>query len=168
MNLDAAQTLVRELGRELGGVGGEYEMDARGEAFLVLDDNLPVLIRHVEAVVVVAVIVARDVDDRDPSLFGTLMDYQFMGLRTNGFGLSWNPSTECLQLAAHLRGEPDVKDLADLLSTLLVTGLEVRDELATLMAYRKSLLEGMADQAEEQPLAPTAAVPTSGYASIRG
>jgi hypothetical protein len=168
MKLEAAQSLVKDLGKELGGTGTEYQLDDHGEALLVMDDNLPLLIRHVDEVMVLAVIVAQGVDGQDPTLFGTLMDYQFMGLRTNGFGLSWNPSTECLQLSAHLRGEPSVTDLATLLSTILTTGMEVRDELATLIAFRRSLQAEMAADDAADGRAEPVALQGSSFASIRG
>lgn len=141
MNLELAQALVRQLGPALGGTTSSYTMDDNGEVQLVMDDSLPILIRFADPVLIIAAIVALDIEPSEPDLFVTLMDYQYMGLRTNGYTLSWNGGTSALQLSSHLRGEPDVSALVEELSTFIETATEVRDELETIVAYQRTVRE---------------------------
>lgn len=151
MNLELAQALIRQFGAALGGTTSTYTMDDNGEVQLVMDDSLPILIRFADPVLIIAAIVATDVEPSEPDLFVTLMDYQYMGLRTNGYTLSWNGGTSALQLSAHMRGEPDVTVLVDELSTLIETALEVREELATIIAYQRTVRERAGVDLDDAP-----------------
>ena len=119
MTLDQAQQLIAELGIELGGDAKTYVMDDHGEVNMVFEGDMPVTIRFHESTLIVAAIVATEVDMDDPGLFATLMDYQFMGIRTYGAVLSWNPSTNCLLLSRQIHAEPSGEQLAMELNILL-------------------------------------------------
>lgn len=148
MNLAQTQQLITQLGVELGGTGQTYQMNERGEIDLNFQDQLPVHLRYHEGTLILSSIVATDVDLQNPELFPNLMDYQFMGMRTFGCVLSWNSGSDCLLLSRQLHGEPDVRQLAHELSTLLKASLQVSDELKPLIDGEFSLIEPPADAAD--------------------
>jgi hypothetical protein len=155
MNLDQAQRLISQLGSELGGDASSYSLDEHGEVSLVFEADMPVSIRFHADTLILASVIATDVNLDEPGLFATLMDYQFMGIRTYGAVMSWNPSTNCLLLSRQLYGEPSAEQLAHELSILLKTSVEVRDELEPLLTGEWSLKEdGNADAAAGAPALP--------------
>ncbi|MEI7783438.1 MAG: type III secretion system chaperone [Betaproteobacteria bacterium] len=149
MNLEQAQQLIRELGVELGGQSDSYTLDEQGEANLVFDDEVPVLIRFADPTLVLACAIAVDVRADDPGLFATLMDYQFMGLRTFGCVLSWNSAADSLVLSRQLHGEPTSAQLAHELNILLRAGREVREDLLPLLEGDLAFASGEEDSAEQ-------------------
>ena len=153
MTLDQAQQLIAELGIELGGDAKTYVMDDHGEVNMVFEGDMPVTIRFHESTLIVAAIVATEVDMDDPGLFATLMDYQFMGIRTYGAVLSWNPSTNCLLLSRQIHAEPSGEQLAMELNILLKSSVQVRDELGPLLAGEWSLADD-ADQGADVEAGP--------------
>lgn len=153
MTLDQAQQLIAELGIELGGDAKTYVMDDHGEVNMVFEGDMPVTIRFHESTLIVAAIVATEVDMDDPGLFATLMDYQFMGIRTYGAVLSWNPSTNCLLLSRQIHAEPSGEQLAMELNILLKSSVQVRDELGPLLAGEWSLADD-ADQGADGEAGP--------------
>ena len=82
MNLDQAKQLLSQLGPVLGGDTSTYQMDDTGEAHLVFEDRLGVMIRHYRSVLIVACAIANNLSDEDPGLFSSLMGYQYLGERT--------------------------------------------------------------------------------------
>jgi hypothetical protein len=103
---------------------------------------------------VIGAIVAEHVA-ADAKYFGALMEYQWMGIRTGGAALAWNPEAETLVLwesapAADLTAD----SLRRRLEHLISNGLRVRDELAR---YRGERLEirGRHDDRDESALAST-------------
>jgi hypothetical protein len=134
MNHDQAKQLLAQLGTELGADANTYGFDDHGEVNLVFDDDLPVNIRFHEDTLILATVIARDVGLDNPGLFATLMDYQFMGIRTYGCVLSWNPSSDCLLLSRLLYGDPTVNQLTVELNVLLKASTEVRDELQPVVS----------------------------------
>lgn len=139
MNLDQAQQLISQLGVELGGNAQTYQMNERGEIDLSFQDQMPVQLRYHEGTLILSSIVATEVDLQNPELFPTLMDYQFMGMRTFGCVLSWNSGSDCLLLSRQLHGEPDARQLAHELSILLKASLQVSEELKPLIDGEFSL-----------------------------
>lgn len=140
MNIDKAQELVSQLGVELGGDANSYVMNDQGEVDLVFEDNLPVQIRFLEPALIVSSVVSSDLPAEDPGLFATLMDYQFMGIRTFGCVLAWNSEADNLVLSRMLHGDITSAALAEELSLLLRATREVQEDLQPLLAgdYRIS------------------------------
>jgi hypothetical protein len=155
MNIDKAQTLVNQLGAELGGDANSYVMNDQGEVDLVFEDNLPVQIRFFEPTLIISSILASDLPAEDPGLFATLMDYQFMGIRTFGCVLAWNSEADNLVLSRMLNPDIDSAALAEELSLLLRATREVQEDLQPLLAGDYRLEEEMP---EEQP--PADFIPT--------
>lgn len=141
MNLEQAQQLVRDLGVELGGSPDSYSMDQDGKLNLVFNDDLPVEIRYEDETLILACVIANDVDMRDPGLFATLMDYQFMGIRTFGCVLSWNSANDTLLMSRLLHSEPTVQQLAHELNILLRAADQVGRELEPLLDSDLSLYD---------------------------
>ncbi len=141
MNLEQAQELIRKLGVELGGSGDSYHMDQDGKLNLVFNDDLPVEIRYEDETLILACVIANDVDMRDPGLFATLMDYQFMGVRTFGCVLSWNSANDTLLMSRLLHSEPTVQQLAHELNILLRAADQVGRELEPLLDSDLSLYD---------------------------
>jgi hypothetical protein len=133
MNIDQARQLIAQLGTELGGNASTYSMDDHGEVNLAFDNDMPVNIRFHEETLILATVIANDVSLDDPGLFATLMDYQFMGIRTYGCVMSWNPSSDCLLLSRQLYAEPTAHQLAVELNILLKASNEVHEELQPLL-----------------------------------
>ena len=109
MNHDQAKQLLAQLGTELGADATTYGFDDHGEVNLVFDEDLPVNIRFHEDTLILATVIARDVGLDNPGLFATLMDYQFMGIRTYGCVLSWKnprPAIACCCLACCMATPP--------------------------------------------------------------
>ena len=149
MNIDKAQQLVSQLGLELGGDANSYVMNDQGEVDLVFEDNLPLQIRFLEPTLIISSIVASDLPAEDPGLFATLMDYQFMGIRTFGCVLAWNSEADNLIMSRMLHGDITSAALAEELSLLLRATREVQEDLQPLLAgdYRIS------EDTEEEPSA---------------
>lgn len=141
MNLEQAQQLVRDLGVELGGSSENYNMDAQGRLNLVFNDDLPVEIRYEDETLILATVIAEGVNLRDPGLFATLMDYQFMGIRTFGCVLSWNSANDSLLMSRLLHSEPTARQLAHELNILLRAADQVGRELEPLLDGDLSLYE---------------------------
>ena len=149
MNIDKAQQLVSQLGLELGGDANSYVMNDQGEVDLVFEDNLPLQIRFLEPTLIISSIVASDLPAEDPGLFATLMDYQFMGIRTFGCVLAWNSEADNLIMSRMLHGDITSAALAEELSLLLRATREVQEDLQPLLAgdYRIS------EDTDEEPSA---------------
>ena len=141
MNLEQAQQLIRDLGVELGGSPDSYGMDQDGKLNLVFNDDLPVEIRYEDETLILACVIANDVDMRDPGLFATLMDYQFMGVRTFGCVLSWNSANDTLLMSRLLHSEPTAQQLAHELNILLRAADQVGRELEPLLDSDLSLYD---------------------------
>ncbi len=134
MNLDQAKQLLSQLGPVLGGDTSTYQMDDTGEAHLVFEDRLGVMIRHYRSVLIVACAIANNLSDEDPGLFSSLMGYQYLGERTAGAVLSWNADTDSLMLSRMLSGEPSASDLMRELNLLLRTADVVREDIQPLLS----------------------------------
>ena len=148
MDLQHAQHLVSQLGVELGGDSQTYQMDANGEAHLIFEDNIGVMIKHEATVLVLACTLAEDVSDNDPGMFATLMAYQYLGLRTVGAVLSCNPESDTLVLSRMLFGEPTAAALSAELTLLLQTGTAVRDEIQPIL---DGVFDDVGDDAADRP-----------------
>jgi hypothetical protein len=133
MTLDQAQKLVSQLGTQLGGDSSTYSMDEQGESNLVFDGNTGVIIKHFENCLVLATSLAQGIDLEEPGLFPTLMDYQFLGLRTYGHVLSWNSNSDSLLLSRHIHGDCSVADLVLHLETLLRVTERVKEDISDIM-----------------------------------
>lgn len=133
MTLDQAQKLVSQLGTQLGGDSSTYSMDEQGESNLVFEGNTGLLIKHFGEVLIVAVSLANDIDLDDPGLFPTLMDYQYLGIRTYGCVLSWNSDADALVLSRQLEGNPTVAELDQQLEILLRARAEILENLESLL-----------------------------------
>jgi hypothetical protein len=133
MTLQEAQNLVSQLGTQLGGDSSTYIMDENGESNLVFEGNTGVLIKHFENCLIVASSVAQDIDLEEPGLFASLMDFQFLGLRTYGHVLSWNGNSDTLLLSRHIHGQCTVSELSDHLETLLRVTERIREDLAQIL-----------------------------------
>jgi len=155
MNIEKAQELVSQLGVELGGDANSYTMNEQGEVDMVFEDNLPVQIRFLEPTLIVSSIVASDLPADDPGLFATLMDYQFMGIRTLGCVLAWNSEADNLVLSRMLHGDITSVRLAEELSLLLRCTREVQEDLLPLLEGDYRIAE---ETTEEQP--PADFIPT--------
>ncbi len=134
MNLDQAKQLVSQLGPALGGDTSTYQMDDSGEAHLVYEDRLGVMIKHHRTVLIVACTIANNISDEEPGLFAALMGYQYLGERTVGAVLSWNADTDSLMLSRMVFGEPSASDLIRELNLLLSTAEVVREEIQPLLS----------------------------------
>ena len=134
MNRDQAVALVSELGLELGGDPSTYSMDDAGEAHFVFKENVGVMIKHEESVLVVACTLETIIRDDDPTVFAGLLGYQFLGLRTLGAVLSWNASANSLVLSRLLFDEPTAADLARELAVLLRVADRVREEIQPILS----------------------------------
>lgn len=145
MNRDQAVALVSQLGLELGGDPSTYAMDDDGEAHFVFKDNVGVMIKHEESVLVLACTLETRIRDDDPAVFAGLLDYQFLGLRTLGAVLSWNASANSLVLSRLLFDEPTAADLARELAVLLRGADRVREEIQPIL--NGSFSAGASDEA---------------------
>lgn len=134
MNLDQAKQLVSQLGPVLGGDTSTYQMDDSGEAHLLFEERVGVMIKHHRSVVIVACTLAKNLSDEEPGLFSALMGYQYLGERTVGAVLSWNADTDSLMLSRMLSGEPSATDLMRELNLLLSTADVVREEIQPLLS----------------------------------
>jgi hypothetical protein len=157
MNLEQAQQLIRELGVELGGNPDSYSMDERGILNLVFNDDMPVEIRFEDETMILACVIAQGVDMSDPGLFATLMDYQFMGIRTFGCVLSWNSSNDSLLMSRLLHSEPSARQVAHELNILLGAADQVGRELEPLLDGDLSLYK--LDEEEDAGASDDAAPP---------
>lgn len=133
MTLDQAQKLVSQLGTQLGSDASTYTMDEQGESNLVFDGNTGVIIKHFENCLVLATSLAQGIDLEEPGLFPTLMDYQFLGLRTYGHVLSWNSNSDALLLSRHIHGDCSVSDLVLHLETLLRVTERVKEDISEII-----------------------------------
>ncbi len=149
MNLEQAQTLIRKLGVELGGDQNTYEMSPDGLLSLVFNDDLPVEIRFEDETLILACVIAEGVEMQDPGLFATLMDYQFMGIRTFGCVLSWNSANGTLLMSRLLHSEPTARHLAHELNILLRAADHVGRELQPLLDGDLSLYDADEDTTQE-------------------
>jgi len=133
MTLDQAQKLVADLGDSINAAPGSFTMNDRGESNLVYDETSEVLIKHFENCLVLGCVVADDVGFADPGLFATLMDYQYLGIRTFGNVLSWNSDGSSLLLSRHVFGEPTAAELASELERLLRAAASVREDFEMML-----------------------------------
>jgi Tir chaperone protein (CesT) family len=133
MTLDQAQKLVADLGASINAAPGSFTMNDRGESNLVYDETAEVLIKHFENCLILGCAVADDIGLADPGLFPTLMDYQYLGIRTFGNVLSWNSDGSSLLLSRHIFGEPTAADLANELERLLRAAQSVREDLEMIL-----------------------------------
>lgn len=134
MRIDQAQQLISELGVALGAGPEAYRMSDQGELNLAFSDSVPVQVKFYEGTLIVASILATGVDLDDPGLFPTLMEYQFMGIRTLGCVLSWNSSTDSLLLSRQLYGEPTVENLTQELELVIRATAKVQADLEGLLS----------------------------------
>ena len=133
MTLDQAQKLVSDLGSSIGAESAAFTMNDLGEANLVYDETSEVLIKHFENCLILGCAVADDIGLADPGLFPTLMDYQYLGIRTFGNTLSWNSDGSSLLLSRHVFGDPSAADLANELERLLRAAQSVREDLEMIL-----------------------------------
>jgi hypothetical protein len=133
MTLDQAQKLVSDLGSSIGAESAAFTMNDLGEANLVYDETSEVLIKHFENCLILGCVVGEDVGLADPGLFPTLMDYQYLGIRTYGNVLSWNSDGSSLLLSRHVFGDPTAAELATELERLLSAAQSVREDLEMIL-----------------------------------
>lgn len=134
MTLDQAQNLVAELGTQLGGNASTFSMGEQGEANFLFEGKIPVQVRHFENTLILAASVATDIPEQEEAaLLPTLMAYQFMGLRTHGHVLSWNPDAGTLLLSRHVQAADDTASLPRELEILLRSAKRVQDDLAQML-----------------------------------
>jgi len=152
MTLDQAQKLVSQLGTQLGGDSSTYSMDEQGESNLVFEGNTGVLIKYFGEVLIVAVSLANDINLDDPGLFPTLMDYQYLGIRTYGCVLSWNSDADTLVLSRQLEGNPTVKELDHHLEILLKSRASILEDLESLLdgTWKETGEDNASDDSEPQ------------------
>lgn len=146
MNFDQAQHLLSELSAELGGERGAYRLDDHGELNLAFQESLPVHIRFMDDTLILACVVATEVDADAPGLFPTLMNYQFMGIRTVGCVLSWNAGADALMLSRQVYGQPSAQTLSHELELLLRAAQFVKPDL-------DAILSGAWDNVDSTPAA---------------
>lgn len=134
MTLDQAQKLVTELGTQLGGSSSTFSMSEQGEANFLFEGKIPLQIRHFENTLILAASVATDIPEQEEgALLPTLMAYQFMGLRTHGHVLSWNPDAGTILLSRHVQASDDKVSLGRELEILLRSAAHVQDDLARML-----------------------------------
>ncbi len=134
MTLDQAQKLVADLGTQLGGNSSTFTMSEQGEANFLFEGKIPLQIRHFENTLIIAASVATDIPEQEEAaLLPTLMAYQFMGLRTHGHVLSWNPDAGTLLLSRHVQAEGEAVSLMRETEILLRSASRVQDDLARML-----------------------------------
>ena len=134
MTLDQAQKLVAGLGTQLGGNASTFSMSEQGEANFLFEGKIPVQVRHFENTLILAASVATDIPEQEEAaLLPTLMAYQFMGLRTHGHVLSWNPDAGTLLLSRHVQAADDAASLPRELEILLRSAKRVQNDLAQML-----------------------------------
>lgn len=134
MTLDQAQKLVAGLGTQLGGNASTFSMSEQGEANFLFEGKIPVQVRHFENTLILAASVATDIPEQEEAaLLPTLMAYQFMGLRTHGHVLSWNPDAGTLLLSRHVQAADGGASLPRELEILLRSAKRVQNDLAQML-----------------------------------
>ena len=134
MTLDQAQKLVSDLGIQLGANASTFSMSEQGEANFLFEGKIPLQIRHFENTLILAASVATEIPEKEEAaLLPTLMAYQFMGLRTHGHVLSWNPDAGTLLLSRHVQASDDAVSLSRELEILLRSAARVQDDLAHMI-----------------------------------
>jgi hypothetical protein len=134
MTLDQAQKLVADLGTQLGGNSSTFSMSEQGESNFLFEEKIPLQIRHFENTLIIAASVATNIPEQEEAaLLPTLMAYQFMGLRTHGHVLSWNPDAGTLLLSRHVQAQSEAVSLMQELEILLRSASRVQDDLARML-----------------------------------
>jgi len=134
MTLDQAQKLVSELGTQLGGNAATFSMSEQGEANFLFEEKIPLQIRHFENTLILAASVAKDIPEQEEAaLLPTLMAYQFMGLRTHGHVLSWNPDGGTLLLSRHVQSVGDSVSLVRELEILIRSAKHIQNDLSRML-----------------------------------
>jgi hypothetical protein len=134
MTLDQAQNLVADLGTQLGGNSSTFSMSEQGESNFLFEEKIPLQIRHFENTLIIAASVATNIPEQEEAaLLPTLMAYQFMGLRTHGHVLSWNPDAGTLLLSRHVQAQSEAVSLMQELEILLRSASRVQDDLARML-----------------------------------
>ena len=134
MTLNQAQKLVSDIGTQLGGNSATFAMSEQGEANFLFQGKIPLQIRHFENTLILAAGVATEIPEQEEAaLLPTLMAYQFMGLRTHGHVLSWNPDAGTLLLSRHVQAADDAVSLSRELEILLRSAARVQDDLAHML-----------------------------------
>jgi hypothetical protein len=134
MTLDQAQKLVADLGTQLGGNSSTFSMSEQGDANFLFEGKIPLQIRHFENTLIIAASVATDIPEQEEAaLLPTLMAYQFMGLRTHGHVLSWNPDAGTLLLSRHMQAEGEAISLMREVEILLRSANRVQADLARML-----------------------------------
>ena len=134
MTLDQAQKLVSDIGTQLGGNSTTFAMSEQGEANFLFEGKIPVQVRHFENTLILAASVATDIPEQEEAtLLPTLMAYQFMGLRTHGHVLSWNPDAGTLLLSRHVQAADHSVSLSRELEILLLSAKRVQNDLAQML-----------------------------------
>jgi hypothetical protein len=134
MTLDQAQKLVADLGTQLGGNSSTFTMSEQGESNFLFEEKIPLQIRHFENTLIIAASVATNIPEQEEAaLLPTLMAYQFMGLRTHGHVLSWNPDAGTLLLSRHVQAAGEAVSLMQELEILLRSASRVQDDLARML-----------------------------------
>jgi hypothetical protein len=134
MTIDQAQKLVADLGIQLGGNASTFSMSEQGEADFLFEEQIPLQIRHFENTLIIAASVATNIPEQEEAaLLPTLMAYQFMGLRTHGHVLSWNPDAGTLLLSRHVQAQSEAVSLMQELEILLRSASRVQDDLARML-----------------------------------
>ena len=134
MTLDQAQKLVSDIGTQLGGNSTTFSMSEQGEANFLFEGKIPVQVRHFENTLIFAASVATDIPEQEEAaLLPTLMAYQFMGLRTHGHVLSWNPDAGTLLLSRHVQAADDSVSLVRELEILIRSANHVQNDLARML-----------------------------------
>jgi hypothetical protein len=134
MTIDQAQKLVADLGTQLGGNSSTFSMSEQGESNFLFEEKIPLQIRHFENTLIIAASVATNIPEQEEAaLLPTLMAYQFMGLRTHGHVLSWNPDAGTLLLSRHVQAQSEAVSLMQELEILLRSASRVQDDLARML-----------------------------------
>jgi hypothetical protein len=134
MTIDQAQKLVADLGTQLGGNSSTFSMSEQGESNFLFEEKIPLQIRHFENTLIIAASVATNIPEQEEAaLLPTLMAYQFMGLRTHGHVLSWNPDAGTLLLSRHVQAAGEAVSLMQELEILLRSASRVQDDLARML-----------------------------------
>jgi hypothetical protein len=155
MTLEEAKKLVSQLGTDIGAEPGAFLMNDQGVASLVYDDRSEVIIKHFENCMIIGCIVAEEIGQADPGVFPTLMDYQYLGIRTFGNVLSWNSDGSSLILSRHVFGEPSDVKLRFELERLLEAAEIVKDDLETILDGNWKDAASLEENEEPAPALPS-------------
>jgi hypothetical protein len=134
MTQNQANELLADLGTSLGGTSSTFALDDQGEATFLFENKIPLQIRHFENALILTASVATNVTPEDePALLPSLMAYQFLGLRTHGHVLSWNPDAGTLLLSRHVHADGGEVALRREIEILLRSASRVQDDLARML-----------------------------------